>query len=63
MKIIVTYEKCDPTTVSDHAVSIKYLYTGTEEEISKIEEQCRDNIGTMLVLDASNTSVEDMFKR
>ena len=50
MKISVMYENIEPTTVSDHGIAIRYMYTGTEEEINKIKAYCEENIGTLLVL-------------
>ena len=49
MKILTSYEIHNPTTVSDHAVTIKYTYCGTKEEIEKIIEYCRENIGALTV--------------
>ena len=51
MKLLMSYEIHNPTTVSDHGVTIKYTYCGTKEEIDKIIEYCRENIGALTVAD------------
>ena len=61
MKIWLTYEIQNPTTTSDYGVTIKYHYSGTEQEVEKIIDQCREHIGTMLVLDTNNMSVDDIL--
>ena len=48
MRLSITYELHDPTTTSDHAITIKYMCLGTEEEISKIKAYCEENIGALL---------------
>ena len=55
MRITITYEKHIPTTVSDYSITIKQTFFGTEEEIKKVEEQCKDSICTMLVFDNCDT--------
>ena len=48
MRISITFENVEPTTVSDHGIAIRYLCTGTEEEINKIKAYCEENIGVLL---------------
>ena len=60
MRISVTYEKHIPTTVSDHSITIKQTFFGTEEEIRKVEEQCKTSIGTMLVFDTGKVVPDNL---
>ena len=48
MDLSVIYEKHAPTTATDHVVVVKYIFVGSSEEIEKVEDACKECIGTML---------------
>ena len=48
MDLSVIYEKHAPTTATDHVVVVKYIFVGSSEEIKKVEDICKECIGSML---------------
>lgn len=53
MNVSVTYERVDcPNTISGHSIKIITTYSSFDkEEIDRLEEKLRDDIGTGIIAD------------